>query len=237
MSLITAHGAITYSYQEWEADLYRRLSGKYKARKIKFIIEVEDLWQDGYFDKLYKKLAGVIRGKAKKHVWQWGNTYKIDVEELESLYSERLWRLFEDDYYCTSSKLSFYENFINHIESNVLMNYLKGLKANKRFLAYSQKEVCSFEQAVEDRSRGKASNKDKALEVPDVAEKALAKVSIEEIYDKIGTGYFTEREEAVLQALRLNPGANYSEIARITGLSHAKQVQRVMEYIRRKLLL
>lgn len=53
------------------------------------------------------------------------------------------------------------------------------------FLAYSQKEVCSFEQAVKDRSRGKASNKDKASEVPDVAEEALAKVSIEEIYDKV----------------------------------------------------
>lgn len=65
MSLISAHGIITYSYQEWEADLYRRLAGKYKLSKIKFIIEVEDLCQDGYFEKLYKKLSGVIRGKAK----------------------------------------------------------------------------------------------------------------------------------------------------------------------------
>lgn len=236
MSLITAHGTIIYSYQDWEADLYRRLSGKYKPSKIKFIIEVEDLWQDGYFEKLFKKLAGVIRGKAKKHVRQWGNTYKMEVEELESLYSERLWRLFEDNYYCTSSRLSFYENFINHIESNVLMNYLRGLKANKRFLAYSLKEVYSFEQAVEDRNRGKTSDKDKALEVPDVAEEALAKVIVEEIYNKIGSGYFTEREEVVLQAVRLNPEANYSEIARLTGLSYAKQLQRVIEYIRRNLI-
>lgn len=64
----------------------------------------------------------------------------------------------------------------------------------------------------------------------------MAKVIIEEIYDKIGSSYFTEREETILQALRLNLEANYSEIARLVGLSHAKQVQRVMAYIRRKLL-
>jgi len=132
--------------------------------------------------------------------------------------------------------ITFYENFIIQAKTNVLGDYLRYLKAEKRVLSTSNqflsesgmKFIVSYDDYVSN-NKGKASDFNLEQEV-------ISKLLATEICSN-SKGLLSEIELNILQGLKNNPSANLNELMGYTNFKYRQQVKRTLESIRKKLEL